>query len=460
MTRRSPRLEWAPPLLVGASAAVVAEVAMSVLLYGGAGFVRSLTTVLAVEGLAFAGGLWSGPTDGPDLVDRVRRRWLLCLFTFIAASLFGMAWSLFPEVSAGGLGQGAGLALLAAVPLYSAGTVLGGMSVVAASDPGERLAAPGPSAAVGAALGFVLTGFLLPRVPLPASLVLACLVLLSLGGMIYGGVLAARTDVRVLAARPGRGSDVRVQERRTPIDGVAVRELLEGAVARRWVGLDGPASEPWDVSVVRALMPGTRGPGGGQPGAHPAGHGAEGASVEQPRHATEGFRVLLVGGGSSTVPATVLGLHPSASVDVLERTAAVVELGREHFDTGLSTGREDRSSVAVGNLDDGIVACDGGYDVIVLDAAALAPIGGVAGLSTMARRRLPGLLRPGGTLAWGSDATGFTVQDAAAGWRSRRYRRPVRHRADVEFETVVLVQRDDGERWTPVVGGFKEVPNP
>ena len=50
---------------------------------------------------------------------------------------------------------------------------------------------PGAAAALGAGLGFVLTGFLLPRAPIPASLIVACMVLLSAGGLVYGVVLSA-----------------------------------------------------------------------------------------------------------------------------------------------------------------------------------------------------------------------------------------------------------------------------
>lgn len=434
MTRRSSRLEWLPPLLVGASAAVAAEVAVSMLLYGGAGFVRSLTTLLAVEGLALAAGLGTAPEDGPGLVDRVRRRWLLCLSLFVAAALFGMAWSIFPEVSAGRPGQGAGLAILGAAPLYSAGVVLGGMGVLARSDPGRRLRMPGAYAAAGAALGFVLTGVLLPRVPLPSTLLLGCLVMLSLAGMLYGGVLGARTEVRVLARRRGRGPDVRVEERRTPIDDVAVLELLEGPFVRRRVPLDVDAAEPWDICLVRSLLP------------------------DDPEAYRE-MRVLSVGGGASGLTRALLRGHPTARIDVLERTAAVVELGREHFDTELRAGRHERVSVSVGNLDDGVLACDGGYDLVIVDTVALAPVGGLGALSRMARRRLPDLLRPDGILACGP---GDSLLDAQieSGWRAKRYHRRARHGAEGELELLVILERDDGEPWYPAIGGFEEVSGP
>ena len=448
MTRRAPRLEWVPPLLIGVSAAVIAEVSMSMLLYGGPGFVRSLTTVLAVQGLAFAGGLWSRPSADRDLVDRLRRRWLLCLGAFVVAAVFGTGWSVFPALSEGGLGQGAGLALLAALPLYAAGGVLGGMSVLAATDAGERLAAPGAAAAAGAALGFVLTGLALPRVPRPASLILVALVLLSLGGMVYGGVLAFRTEVRELGRRPGRGTEVSVEERRRSASDLAVRELREGGTVRRWIPLGRAEPVPWDVAVLR---------GTGVLRAmseEPADPGESDEGPDRPR------RVLLVGGGASPAVRAFVEGASEGTVDVVERTAAVVELGRDHFDTGLSVGRNGRSAVAVGNLDDAIAACDGSYDLVVVDSTALEPIGGVAGLSTMARRRLPALVRPGGVLAWGPEADGLGFPAPGGGWESRRYRRRVRVGDEEALESVALVRRDDGEPWRPVLGGFKEVPPP
>ena len=45
MSARLRRLGWIPPLLVGASTAIAAEVALGMLLYAGPGLERSLTTV-------------------------------------------------------------------------------------------------------------------------------------------------------------------------------------------------------------------------------------------------------------------------------------------------------------------------------------------------------------------------------------------------------------------------------
>jgi hypothetical protein len=190
-----------PPLLVGAAAGIAAEVAVAILLYSGPGLVRSLTTVLAVEGSALALGLHAAPVSGGHPVETLRRRWLFCLAAFIAAALYGTAWSLFDGLGQGRLGQGLGLALLAGLPMLACGSVLGGMGSVSSTGASglRRSSAP---AALGATLGFVATGVLLPRAPIPASLLVGCLVLLSGGAMVYGAVLAASESALPLDISP------------------------------------------------------------------------------------------------------------------------------------------------------------------------------------------------------------------------------------------------------------------
>ena len=373
---RSPRLEWLPPVVVGASAAIAAEVALGLLLYGGVGFMRSLTTILATEGLALAVGLWTVPAPGPDLIDRLRRRWLFCLVAYLAAASFGTAWSVMPELGEGAVGQGLGLAILAALPLYGAGSVLGALGVAASSDPGGRLAGPGAAAATGAALGFVLAGFLLPRAPMPGSLLVACLVMLSAGGMVYGAVLGYRTELDVRARRPTSTGEVRVEDTRVPADELAVRTLWDHGQVRRTQPLDARPEHPWDVGVWRSWAP---------PFEHPV-------------------RVLLVGGGASPAPHAILREHPSARVDVLERTPAVVELGREYFGTGLAIATEDRIRVRVGNLDDLVAELEDPYDLVMIDTDALRALGGPDGLSRASLDRLTALARGDGGVRWGPDA--------------------------------------------------------
>lgn len=193
MTTHAPRAAWAPALLVGAAAAIAAEVAVVILLYAGPGLMRSLTAVLAVEGAALAAGLHSASSlplgERSGLVERLRLRWLLCFGAFTAAAMFGTMWSMFESLGEGRLGQGLGLALLAGLPLFACGSVLGGMASAAETDAHGRLPRPGAAAALGAGVGFVITGALLLRAPIPASLLVGCLVLLSASGMMYGVML-------------------------------------------------------------------------------------------------------------------------------------------------------------------------------------------------------------------------------------------------------------------------------
>jgi len=388
MSTRTPRSWWLPAFLVGTSAAIAAEVAIGLLLYGGPGFIRSLTTILAVEGVALAGGLWRVPVVGPDLVDRLRRRWLFCLVAFLAATAFGTAWGFVEWIGDGPLGQGLGLAILAGVPLYAVGTVLGGMSVVVNADSAGRRRGPGAPAVAGAALGFVATGLLLPRVPAPASLLVACLVMLSLGGMIFGGLLESRLEIEVRARRVSRGGDVRVEDRRLPVDDVAARQLFEGQYLRREISLGENGAAPWDVALIRGLMPGEE----------------------------TAWRVLLVGGGASNAPRTLLREHPVGAIDVIERTGAVVELGREHFDTDLVIAQGERLGVEVGNLEDLLGRLTARYDLVVVDTAALASVGGVSGLSRASRGRLHDVIEPGGLIAWGPLTIESGTPEVPEGW--------------------------------------------
>jgi hypothetical protein len=194
MSARQRPLDWVAPLLVGTSAAVAAEVAIAMLIYAADGFLRSLTTVLAVEGLALGMGLWAAPAPHPELVDHLRRRWMWCLVAFLAATAYGVAWSTMPEIGRGALGQALGLTLLGAAPLFTCGTVIGGMGAVARSNLGRGMREPGAAAALGTGLGFVLTGLLLPRAPLPSSLLVGCMVLLSASGLAYGAGLGDGED--------------------------------------------------------------------------------------------------------------------------------------------------------------------------------------------------------------------------------------------------------------------------
>ena len=436
MNGRAPRLGWVPPFVVGASAAIAAEVAAAILLYDGLGLLRSLTTILAVEAGAFGAGLWNAPDDRDDLAERIRVRWVACLSAFLVAAIYGTAWSVTPWLGDGRWAQGLGLALVGGVPLYAAGAVISGLSVAAATDRGGRLRAPGPAASTGVAAGVVLAGFLLPRAPLPASLLVACLVLLSFGGLIFGSVLGARTQHDERARRPGLSADVRVEDRSLPGEAYVSRVLLEGDFLRREAHQKPEGPLPWDVAFIRTILRNVR----------PAG------SEDIPR--SRGLKILHVGGGASPVARCVRREDPSATIVVTERVGAVIELGRDYFDTELTISRDDRVSVSAGNLDDTLEAAGGGYDVVLVDTLSLAPIGGVVGLSTAAMRRLYDSVGSDGVLVWGPLPVEQGRPEVAHGWTLTELRRDVGTRT----EHLIVVRRSGGVGDTPLnVDGFEAV---
>lgn len=183
------RLQWVPPFVVGAAAATVASIAVALLLYGGEGMLRSLTLIVATELAAFGIGLAAPPTvEWPGVVDSLRRRWVLMLVAFVAATVFTLGWTLWDAFDARPSSQAVGLALLAGLPLYASGYLL---VAIAAAPVGEARQRIGAFAAFGAAAGVLMTGLSgLARVGAP-SLLLFLLVVLSGAALVQGSVLEA-----------------------------------------------------------------------------------------------------------------------------------------------------------------------------------------------------------------------------------------------------------------------------
>lgn len=423
MTNLRRRAEWMPPLLVGVACSTAAAVAISVLLYAGSGLMRSLSTVLVVEASAFAIGLWSAPGPGPDLVRCLRRRWLLCMASFLAAAFYGTSWSVRQELGSTALGQGFGLAIMAALPLYTCGAVLGGMTTARLTDSRGPRPGPGAAAAIGAAIGLAITGFMLPKSSVPSYMLIVSLMLLSIGGMWYWAVLETHLHIEVKASDSATASGARVEDRRLLADGVASRVLLEGPHVRRTIELSSESAPvSWDLAVARGLMP----------------------PLEAP------WRVLVVGGGASSLPRMVVREHPAASVDVLERIGAIVELGRDHFETGLHVGQTGRSSVAVGNLDDLVEGLSGSYDLVVVDGAALEPLGGAEGFSRRAKTMLRQRVSAGGALVCGPNVD--PVVEAVDGWSTVTL---TRARDDGKEEVVLITGPDATLPSTDFLKGFQ-----
>lgn len=395
MSARGHPLRWLPPFILGVCAATVAEVAAGLLLYDGPGLLRSLTAILGVEALALALGVMTAPGLRPDLVDSLRRRWLFCLLAFVGATLFSATWSMVQAVGGSSLGQGLGLAFLAGLPLYALGGVLGGMATVAVTEPRGRPGTLGGIALLGGAVGFAATGAFLPQVLTPASLLLICLVFLSAGGLVYGSVLDTRLRVHVRARRPSPFGDVRVEDRHLLSQDLAARILFEGDFVRNWIALAEDQHPPWDGVVCDAFR-------------------NQGLPLS---------RVLFIGGGASQGPRALVREDSSTRVDVAERSGAVVELGREHLETGLQGDGDERLMLSVGNIDDALARFDHGYSLILLDTAAFVPVGGVSSLGVSTRSQIFRALVPGGVLAlgpWRPEAGAWAFPES---WSSARYRR-------------------------------------
>lgn len=390
-------LRWVPALSVGLCTATAAEVAVALLLYNGPGFMRSLTAVLAIEAASLGLGVWAVQTGRGDPHEALRRRWLFCLGTFLLASVFTASWSFIEVLGGTALGQGLGLAVMAALPLYAAGGVLGAMAHAERSEGGGGVGSVGGPALIGASVGFAATGAALPQVLTPASLFLVCLVLLSAGGMVYGSVLDTRVRVLVRGRAPGRLGEVRVEDRLAVSSGGVLRLLLEGDHLRRWSSLGGEAAEPWEVVAFLFLL---------EPGRDDA-------------------AVLLVGGGASALPRRALPERPELRVTVAERSPEVAELGREYLEGGLPPGVDGRGSLEVGNLEDILRHVAGPFALVAVDTAGLAPQGGVSSLSSSAREALLRSVGVGGYLAFGPHLPGSDEWTFPEGWSVARYTRSV-----------------------------------
>jgi hypothetical protein len=423
--------------VVGVCAATVAEIAVALLLYTGPGLMRSITTILGVETAALAVGMWTAPGPRPDLLDALRRRWMLCLVAFLVATVFAAFWSFLQNVGGSGLGQGLGLAFMAGLPLYACGGVLGGMGGAVAAPGDEHRPSIGAPAFFGGATGIVATGIVLPRVPTPASLLLICLVLLSAGGLVFGYILDSRVRVHVRARRPSLVGDVRVEDRHLASRDLSARLLLEGRSLRRWIAIGNENGTAWDVAAFRAFS----------------------VSPEAP------FEVLLLGGGASPLPRVAVREHPTVRVSVSERSAPVLELGREHMETGLSADMGERLRLGVGNLDDLAQHPGGPYHLVVLDTGAFGALGGLSALSARARDALCTRVGPGGALVVGPMPPEPGSWAFPPGWSVATYRRgypdTVEGLGFGEAEEVLFVGRPPGSGPSfPEVEGFVRDPEP
>ena len=178
-------IRWIPPFVVGLAAATVGEVAVGLLLYSGEGLRRALVIILATEVGALGLGLLAAPDlSHPNLVDALRRRWIVCLTVFMVAAGFVTLWTLRPGTDATAVSQALGLTLLGGLPLYAAGNLFGTMASLRElrGGVGPRI---GASGAFGAAIGIMAAGYVVPRLSAP-SVLLFLMVLLSGAALLQG----------------------------------------------------------------------------------------------------------------------------------------------------------------------------------------------------------------------------------------------------------------------------------
>ena len=173
---------------MGFGAGASGTVAVALLLYSGAGLLRSLTLIVMIELGAFGLGLGlrEPPSEWSRAVESLRRRWLFALVVFLAAAGFTLAWALFAGFGASRVTQALGLALLAGLPLYACGSLIGGIDAVRTT---AGLPGSGAYASLGAAAGVLATGLgAVSGVGVP-SFVLFLLVLLSGTARLQGWIL-------------------------------------------------------------------------------------------------------------------------------------------------------------------------------------------------------------------------------------------------------------------------------
>ncbi|NIQ55285.1 MAG: hypothetical protein GWN71_18485, partial [Gammaproteobacteria bacterium] len=130
--------------------------------------------------------------------EQVRRSWLFCLVAYSAAAAFSAAWRLLGDLGSSALTRGLGLALLGALPMFAVAALLGSLG-----KGGGR--GVGAYAAFGASAGFIATGFVLVPALEPSSILLVCVIALSIGALLHGWIHAPAAGEDGRPTRLGEG---------------------------------------------------------------------------------------------------------------------------------------------------------------------------------------------------------------------------------------------------------------
>ena len=181
--------------LIGGVMGVMAEMAAGLILYEGPGLLRATTAVLTTEAAAAGAGLLFATRVAADEISAHLRRHLhLTLVSLGLAGILTSLWGYLGGLSEVPGGQAAALALLAALPLYMGGSVLGLVCRAGSRDAEGGTVAGGGPALLGAAAGFLIYGlFLIPRLA-PPVLVLLCMAAVSGAALLVGSALTRAAD--------------------------------------------------------------------------------------------------------------------------------------------------------------------------------------------------------------------------------------------------------------------------
>ena len=424
------------PFLLGVAMGIVALMAAGLLLYSGPGFLSALVVVVATQlGSMALGVVYGIRSPETDPVESLRRRWLIVLVAVTMAVLFSMAWEWFAGFGAPALGQGLGLAVLAALPLFGAGAVVGSLSLLPEARGFTRA---GPAALLGGAAGVLLTGLVLfPLLGSPAALLLLALVVASSGALLQG-----RSLQRLVWAQPlsGDGGHATGQEHlQAWVGGRPERSryvLMDQGRVRGAVAPDGGPFLPVDRALIegidgwiesdrgRALFLGV----GRLPLAlHLAGARVSGGAQEGTAgiHVMEGSPGLLAGVEELIRRVGEPGLVRFAQAASESESAQVIlqSVPVEETLTGSSDHLPPTS-----------------FDLVVLDTLALAPTPAAFRLPPGALSRLVSAIRPEGVLIVGP------LQDGGScGPLLDRVRQMARHVSRTSLYVAGRMSRDEDE---------------
>lgn len=364
-----PVLRSLPLAVLGAALASASLIAVGLLLYAGPGMSRALAGILAALLGALTAGILAGrQTARADPVEAVRRWWLFVLVAFTLAALFASLWESLGGMDGGEVGQAAGLALLAALPLFAGGGVLGALPEDAsAEDGGSGLL----SAAVllGAAGGVLILGFVLFARLSPAMILLLCVVALSGAALWQGRVLDRMVLVRPL---PSAGDRAEVWVRNGSEGSVVV--VREGGRVRCVFGPEGSPVLALDRALLQGMDTWVRTPSRvlalGSGGIHLARRRARGSDAE------------------NEITGSLLVDEP----ELLASLGAALPEG-DRADPTLVSGTP-RSTLA----GRGALLAPGRWDLVVLDTLVVGGLGRELDLPGGALVRLKESLGPGGVV--------------------------------------------------------------